>query len=139
MKRFLTHPIFPILSEIVTKENLESYVIGGFVRDLFLERGSKDIDVVVIGSGIELAKKVAAKAGNTKVSIFKSYGTAMLKYKGYEIEFVAGYGDSADDVPDAIKLGIIMWVSDIYENRVPISEPPGIVKTILSPYIIINV
>lgn len=58
---------------------------------------------------------------------------------GYEIEFVAGYGDSVDDVPEAIKLGITMWVADVYENRVPISEPPGIVKTILSPYIVINV
>ena len=94
VKRFLTHPIFPILSEIVTQENLESYVIGGFVRDLFLERGSKDIDVVVIGSGIELAKKVAAKAGNTNVSIFKSYGTAMLKYKGFEVEFVGARKES---------------------------------------------
>ncbi|MDE5417958.1 CCA tRNA nucleotidyltransferase [Labilibaculum sp. DW002] len=94
MKEHLTHPIFPILSEIVTKENLESYVIGGFVRDLFLERGSKDIDVVVIGSGIELAKKVAEKAGNTKVSIFKSYGTAMLKYKGFEVEFVGARKES---------------------------------------------
>ncbi len=94
MKRFLTHPIFPILSDIVTKENLEAYVIGGFVRDLFLERESKDIDVVVIGSGIELAKKVATQAGNTKVSIFKSYGTAMLKYKGFEVEFVGARKES---------------------------------------------
>jgi uncharacterized phiE125 gp8 family phage protein len=58
---------------------------------------------------------------------------------GYEIEFVAGYGDSPDDVPNAIKTGITMWVAEIYENRVPISEPPGIVKTILAPFIIINV
>lgn len=59
-------------------------------------------------------------------------------FGGYEIEYVAGYG-SASDVPEAIKLGIMMWVSDIYENRVPIAEPPGIVKTITAPYRIINV
>jgi len=58
---------------------------------------------------------------------------------GYEIEFVAGYGDSEEDVPEPIKLGIMMWVADVYENRVPISEPPAIVKTLMSPYIVINV
>lgn len=94
MKDKLQHPIFAILSEIVTKENLESYVIGGFVRDLFLERESKDIDVVVVGSGIELAKKVAKRAGNVKVSIFKNFGTAMLKYKGVEVEFVGARKES---------------------------------------------
>ncbi|WP_282125173.1 CCA tRNA nucleotidyltransferase [Marinifilum flexuosum] len=94
MKEHLKHPIFSIISEIVTEENLESYVIGGFVRDIFLKRGSKDIDVVVIGSGIDLAQKVAAKAGNPKVSIFKNFGTAMLKYKDLEIEFVGARKES---------------------------------------------
>jgi len=94
VKEHLKHPIFSIISEIVTEENLESYVIGGFVRDIFLKRGSKDIDVVVIGSGIDLAQKVAAKAGNPKVSIFKNFGTAMLKYKDLEIEFVGARKES---------------------------------------------
>nr|WP_152733304.1 HD domain-containing protein [Marinifilum sp. N1E240] len=73
---------------------MESYVIGGFVRDIFLQRGSKDIDVVVIGSGIELAQKVAAKAGKPKVSIFKNFGTAMLKFKDIEVEFVGARRES---------------------------------------------
>jgi len=60
-------------------------------------------------------------------------------FGGYEIEFIAGYGAAVTDVPEAIKLGMIMWVADIYENRVPISEPPGIVQTIMSPYRIIPV
>ena len=60
-------------------------------------------------------------------------------FGGYEIELVAGYGATADDVPQAIKLGMIMWVADVYENRVPISEPPGIVKTIMAPYRVIPV
>lgn len=94
MKEHLKHPIFSIISEIVSKEKLESYVIGGFVRDIFLKRDSKDIDIVVIGSGIELAQKVAAKAGNPKVSVFKNFGTAMLKFKDLEIEFVGARKES---------------------------------------------
>ncbi len=90
----LKHPIFSIISEVVTAENLECYVIGGFVRDIYLQRKSKDIDVVVIGSGIELAKKVAKKAGNPKVSVFKNFGTAMLRYKDYEVEFVGARKES---------------------------------------------
>lgn len=57
---------------------------------------------------------------------------------GYEIEYIAGYG-SASDVPEAIKLGMTMWAADVYENRVPISEPPGIVQTIMAPYRILPV
>lgn len=94
MKEHLKHPIFSIISKIVTREGLESYVIGGFVRDLFLQRGSKDIDIVVIGSGIDLAKKVAEEAGVKKVSVFKNFGTAMLKYKDLEIEFVGARKES---------------------------------------------
>jgi len=56
---FLKHPVFKVASQIVTEKNLEAYVIGGFVRDLILERPSKDIDIVVIGSGMDLAKECA--------------------------------------------------------------------------------
>ncbi len=94
MIEHLKHPIFSIISEVVTDKNLECYVIGGFVRDIYLKRQSKDIDVVVIGSGIELAKQVAAKAGNPKVSVFKNFGTAMLKYKDFEVEFVGARKES---------------------------------------------
>jgi poly(A) polymerase len=94
VKKHLQHPIFSIISKIVTQENLECYVIGGFVRDLFLQRGSKDIDVVVIGSGIDLAQKVAKEAGVSKVSVFKNFGTAMLKYKDIEVEFVGARKES---------------------------------------------
>ncbi|WP_231706059.1 CCA tRNA nucleotidyltransferase [Labilibaculum antarcticum] len=96
VKEHLKHPIFSIISKIVTQENLECYVIGGFVRDLFLQRGSKDIDIVVVGSGIELAKKVAKEARVSKVSVFKNFGTAMLKYKDLEIEFVGARKESYD-------------------------------------------
>lgn len=54
-------------------------------------------------------------------------------YGGYEIEFVAGYGTAVTDVPENIKLGMLMWVADVYENRIPVATPPGIVDTIMSP------
>jgi poly(A) polymerase len=74
---------------------LETYVIGGFVRDLYLHRPSKDIDIVTVGSGIELAKNVAKELNpNLRVNVFKNFGTAMLKYKNLEIEFVGARKES---------------------------------------------
>ncbi len=74
---------------------LETYVIGGFVRDIYLKRKSKDIDIVTVGSGIELAKKVAENLKNKpQINIFKNFGTAMLKYKDLEIEFVGARKES---------------------------------------------
>jgi len=95
MKEYLQHPIFELVSEIITAQNLQAFVIGGFVRDLLLQRPSKDIDIVVVGSGIELAEKVAQRIGrDTQVTVFKNFGTAMLHYKGYEIEFVGARRES---------------------------------------------
>ena len=71
--------------------------------------------------------------------IFVDSNKRIIILCSYEIEYIAGYGSSSDDVPEAIKLGMTMWVADIYENRVPISEPPGIVKTIMAPFRIIPV
>ena len=68
----LTHPIFKILSVIAAEKGLEIYVIGGYVRDLILKRPSKDIDIVVLGSGIELAETAAKQLGNLTVSVFKN-------------------------------------------------------------------
>ncbi|WP_026775140.1 CCA tRNA nucleotidyltransferase [Polaribacter sp. Hel_I_88] len=88
--------IFTIISQASKELNIDSYVIGGFVRDFFLKRGTaKDIDVVAVGSGIELAKKVAQLIPNKpKVQIFKTYGTAMLRFKDVEIEFVGARKES---------------------------------------------
>lgn len=73
----------------------ETYVIGGYVRDLFLQRNSKDIDIVTVGSGIDLAKKVAQNLHpKPAVTVFKNFGTAMLKYKNLEIEFVGARKES---------------------------------------------
>lgn len=92
----LKHPIFKKIAQAANLLNLETYVIGGFVRDYFLQRGnSKDIDIVTVGNGIELAKKVASLLPeNPKVSIFKNYGTAMLKTNQIELEFVGARKES---------------------------------------------
>ena len=92
----LSHPIFKTLSQAALQLDLESYVIGGYVRDFILERGdSKDIDVVAVGSGIDLAKKVSdLLPGKPKVSVFKNYGTAMLRAGQIEIEFVGARKES---------------------------------------------
>ncbi|MBL7968004.1 MAG: HD domain-containing protein [Prolixibacteraceae bacterium] len=95
MKQHLQHPIFKLISSVADGLNLETYVIGGFVRDLILNRPSSDIDIVTIGSGIQLAEQVAKKLGpNIQVSVFKTYGTAMLKYQSLEVEFVGARKES---------------------------------------------
>lgn len=92
--QYLKHPVFKVASEIVTDLNLEAYVIGGFVRDLLLERPSKDIDIVVIGNGLDLAKKIAAKLRVKKVSTFENFGTAQFVYKDLDVEFVGARKES---------------------------------------------
>ena len=93
MQQHLQNPIFKTLSSIADKYNTEAYVIGGFVRDLFLDRPSKDIDVVVVGSGIAYAEAVGRKL-NTKVAVFKNFGTANIKYQDLEVEFVGARKES---------------------------------------------
>lgn len=79
---------------MAAEKGVEAYVIGGYVRDLLLHRPSKDIDIVVHGSGIELAEAAAEQLGNLTVSVFKNFGTAMFRYKGMEIEFVGARKES---------------------------------------------
>ncbi|WKB81518.1 HD domain-containing protein [Cellulophaga lytica] len=95
-KDAIKDPIFLVIAEAAAELNVASYVIGGFVRDFLLKRGTpKDIDVVAVGSGIDLAQKVASKLpNNPKVSVFKNFGTAMLKYKDLELEFVGARKES---------------------------------------------
>ena len=85
--------VINLISDVAEKENVEIYLVGGFVRDLILERKSKDIDVLVIGNGIDFAKVVAKKT-NERIQVFKNFGTAMLKTKDYEIEFVGARKES---------------------------------------------
>lgn len=93
MQQHLQNPIFKVLASIADQTKTEIYVIGGFVRDLFLNRPSKDIDIVVVGNGIEFAEKVGIHL-KTKVAVFKNFGTAMLKYNDLEIEFVGARKES---------------------------------------------
>ena len=95
-KEAISNEIFQYISKAAKELNLECYVIGGFVRDFILQRGdAKDIDVVAIGSGITLAKKVADLLPNKpKVQVFKTYGTAMLRFKEIEVEFVGARRES---------------------------------------------
>lgn len=89
--------VFSVVSEAASEMNVECYLIGGFVRDIFLKRPSKDIDIVCVGSGIDLAMLVAKKlGGKKKVNIFKNFGTAQLKHDNIEIEFVGARKESYD-------------------------------------------
>jgi putative nucleotidyltransferase with HDIG domain len=92
----LQDPLFKILKETVDEVGIESYVIGGFVRDLILGRvHKKDIDIVALGSGIDLAKAVQKKlAGAKPVQVFKTYGTAMIHWEGMDLEFVGARKES---------------------------------------------
>ncbi|MBV7268513.1 CCA tRNA nucleotidyltransferase [Winogradskyella luteola] len=98
-KRALQHPVFQIISQSAEALELDCFVIGGFVRDYFLERGNaKDIDIVAVGSGIELAQQVANNLPHQpKVQVFKTYGTAMLRYGDIEIEFVGARKESYNE------------------------------------------
>lgn len=88
-------PIFNIISEEADAINRECYVVGGFVRDIFLQRPSKDIDCVTVGSGIELAERVAKRLGRgSHLSVFRNFGTAQVKYRGLEVEFVGARKES---------------------------------------------
>ena len=87
--------LFKTISSCADQLGLDCYVIGGFVRDYFLKRKSKDVDIVVVGSGIEMAKSVSkALKITSEIKIFKTYGTAMLRYSNFEIEFVGARKES---------------------------------------------
>ena len=90
----LNNPVLEKIKNIASSNNIEAYIIGGYVRDILLGRPSKDIDIVVRGSGIRLAELLAKELGKVKISVFKNFGTAMLKYKGIEYEFVGARKES---------------------------------------------
>jgi poly(A) polymerase len=94
LKSELNHKIFTAVSEISAIEGVSSFVIGGFVRDLMLKRPSKDIDIVVLGDGLKMAKATADKLGIKSVSFYKNFGTAAFVYDDLEIEFVGARKES---------------------------------------------
>ncbi|HAI01286.1 MAG TPA: tRNA nucleotidyltransferase [Flavobacteriales bacterium] len=90
----LTHPVFKRVGELADERGQRAFVIGGFVRDLLLDRPCKDIDIVTEGSGIELARATAQSMGISQVHVFKNFGTAMFKARDYEVEFVGARKES---------------------------------------------
>ncbi len=95
MKEFLDNPVFSVISKIADSENTQVFVIGGFVRDIFLRRPNHDIDIVTLGNGIDLAEKTArAISPKLTVSVFKNFGTAMFHYKEFDYEFVGARKES---------------------------------------------
>jgi len=90
----LVDDVFKTIGKVADDSNIQCYLIGGFVRDLLLQRPTTDIDVVCLGNGIDLAKQVAEELGVKKVSYFKNFGTAMLSYQDTEIEFVGARKES---------------------------------------------
>ncbi|WP_297272369.1 HD domain-containing protein [uncultured Bacteroides sp.] len=95
LKQHFSDKIFRQISETADELGLECYVVGGYVRDIFLQRPSKDIDVVVVGSGIAMAEALGKRLGKgAHVSVFKNFGTAQLKYHGTEVEFVGARKES---------------------------------------------
>ena len=156
----IKHPIFNYICQASEELGIQAYVIGGFVRDHILERGSaKDIDVVAVGSGIELAKKMSELLPNQpKVQVFKTYGTAMLRYDDIEIEFVGARKESysADSRNPVVENGTLeddqnrrdftinaLAISLNKENRGQLLDPfnglddldNGIIRTPLEPSI----
>jgi len=95
LKEKFSDKIFKLIADVADEMQLECYVIGGYVRDIFLHRPSKDIDIVTVGRGIELAEAVAKRLGkSSNLSVFKNFGTAQIKYHGTEIEFVGARKES---------------------------------------------
>ncbi|UOE48175.1 CCA tRNA nucleotidyltransferase [Mucilaginibacter sp. SMC90] len=93
MHQYLQHPVFSVISRLAGEQNVQAYAIGGFVRDIFLNRPSKDIDIVIIGNGIAFAETVAANL-KVKLAVYKNFGTASLKYRDLEVEFVGARKES---------------------------------------------
>lgn len=95
LKEHFTDKIFQQISATADELGLECYAVGGYVRDIFLNRPSKDIDVVVVGSGIEIAQALGKKLGRgAHVAVFKNFGTAQVKYHDIEVEFVGARKES---------------------------------------------
>lgn len=116
MKSSLTHPVFEAVAKAAGNIGMPVYVIGGFVRDLFLERPSKDIDFVTVGDGIKLAEAVSSGLkGHHQVSVFRNFGTAMLHYDDLQIEFVGARKESYH--PDSRKPDVLNGTLEDDQNR----------------------
>lgn len=131
--------VFKVISDVAGKLDKPTFVVGGFVRDLFLKRQSKDIDIVVQGSGIEMAQEVSKKLGDKKVTVFKSFGTAQLVAGEWEIEFVGARKESyrRDSRKPIVEDGTIQddqLRRDFTMNALAISLHPGTFGELVDPF-----
>lgn len=135
----LKHPVFKVVSQLIKEQQLEAYVIGGWVRDLILERASKDIDIVVVGNGLELANASAKILRVKKVSLFKTYGTAQFRYKDLDVEFVGARKESYsyDSRKPSVESGTLrddQLRRDFTINALAISLNPGNFGQLVDPF-----
>ena len=139
----LQHKVFKLLAKVAAREQVETYVVGGYVRDLLLygeNTAAKDIDVVVVGSGIKMAEKLRdAIPGEVHLAIFKNFGTAMLKWGSTEIEFVGARKESyrSTSRKPAVENGSLeddQNRRDFTINAMAISLNPQSFGTLLDPF-----
>lgn len=110
LKQHFSEPIFGQIAETADALGMECYVVGGYVRDIFLQRPSKDIDVVVVGSGIAMAEALGKQLGRgAHVSVFKNFGTAQVKYRGTEVEFVGARKNLINGIRVNLLLKTARW------------------------------
>lgn len=136
----LTHPVFNTLSTVAGERSLETYVVGGYVRDLLLGRPSKDLDFVCVGSGIELAQALADRLGpRVRVNIFKNFGTAQIALGDLDLEFVGARKESyrSDSRKPAVENGSLeddQKRRDFTINALAISLNKGSFGELLDPF-----
>ena len=112
----LSHRIFKIVSEESQKLGFQTFVVGGFVRDIYLDRDSKDVDFVTVGAGITLAKAVQKRLKGSHLSVFKNFGTAQIKTDDWEFEFVGARKESYDRNSRKPKVEDGTFEDDIYRR-----------------------
>lgn len=140
MRDKLTHPVFSLIADVAQELDLPVYVVGGWVRDLLLGRDSKDVDIVVQGSGIALASQIADKLGSQgKLSVFKNFGTANIRIGDYEVEFVGARKESyrLDSRKPIVEEGSLMddiSRRDFTINTMAISLNSGDFGDLLDPF-----
>lgn len=113
LKEHLKHSIFKLVQQESKKLRFTTYVVGGYVRDIFLDRDSKDVDFVTVGSGIALANAVAKQMNGVKLSVFKNFGTANIRSKDWEFEFVGARKESYDSISRKPKVEDGTFLDDI--------------------------